>query len=92
MAIYDKSTDHVVACFNYARLVSMTTLPIITVYKGPEDYPDKYVARVFDLQRPTNLVAVADDYGGILEAIPTEDMARMQRDERDDPVIVETWI
>lgn len=92
MAIFDKSTDRVVSRFNYARLVSTTTLPIIAVYKHPEDYPDKYVARAFDLQQPTNLVAVADDYDGILGAIPTGDMVRLERSEKDDPAIVETWI
>lgn len=88
----DKSTDRIIRCFDYARLVKQTTIPIITVYDHPTDYPDKYVARVFDMDRPTNLAAIADTYEELLEAIPTQSMARMGRNPKDDPVIMETWI
>lgn len=33
-------------------------LPMIAVYKNPEDYPNDCVARVFDLERPTNIVII----------------------------------
>lgn len=88
----DKSTDRIITRFDYGRLVKQTTVPIITVYKHPADYPDKYVARVFDLKRPTNLAAVADTYEDLLAAIPTGVMVRMERSSKDDPVIVETWV
>lgn len=88
----DKATDRIVKRFDYARLVRQTTMPIITVYKNPTDYPDKYVARVFDVNKATNLAAVADTYEGLLEAIPTGNMVRLERNPNDDPVIVETWV
>lgn len=88
----DKSTDHIISRFDYGRLVKQTAVPIITVYKNPTDYPGKYVARVFDLERPTNMAAVADTYEDLLEAIPTGMMVRMERNPKDDPVIVETWV
>lgn len=88
----DKATDRIVKRFDYARLVRQTTMPIITVYKNPTDYPDKYVARVFDVNKATNLAAVADTYEGLLEAIPTGNMVRLERNPQDDPVIVETWV
>ena len=88
----DKSTDRIVARFDYGRLAKMTTMPLIVVFKNPSDYPDKYVARVFDLQRPTFLVAISDDYASLLGAIPTGQMVRLERSEQDDPCIVETWI
>lgn len=88
----DKSTDRIIRRFDYARLVRQTTIPIITVYDHPQDYPDKFVARVFDMNRPTNMAAIADTYEELLEAIPTRNMARMERSPKDDPVIMETWI
>ena len=88
----DKSTDRIVARFDYARLLKQTTLPIITVYNHPLDYPDKFVARVWDVDRPTNLAAIADTYEELLQAIPVHQMTRMEPSEKDDPVIRETWI
>ena len=88
----DKRTDRIVKRFDYTRLVKQTTFPIITIFNSPTDYPGKYVARVFDVGRPTNLAAVADTYEELLEAIPTGQMLRMERAPNDDPVIVETWV
>ncbi len=88
----DKAHDRIVKRFDYARLVRQTTLPVITVYNSPTDYPGKYVARVFDVDKPTTLAAVADTYEGLLEAIPTGNMVRLERNPQDDPVIVETWV
>lgn len=87
----DKSTDRIVTRFNYARLVKQTTMPIITIFESPEDYPGKYVARVFDEDKPTTLAAVADTYEELMQAIPAG-MVRLERNEKDDPVILETWI
>lgn len=88
----DKTADRIVTCFDYGRLVKQTTIPIITIYDHPADYPDKYVARVWDLDRPTNLAAIADTYEELLEAIPTQQMVKMTCNPKDDPVIVETWL
>lgn len=88
----DKSTDHIVTRFDYARMLKQTTIPIITVYDHPADYPDKFVARVWDVNRPTNLAVIADTYEELLQAIPTGQMTRMEPSQKDDPVIRETWI
>ena len=66
-------------------------MPIITIFKSPADYPGKYVARVFDVDKPTTLAAVADTYEELQQAIPAG-MVRLERNEKDDPVILETWI
>lgn len=88
----DKSTDRIINRFDYGRLAKQVTFPVITVYKNPTDYPDKYVARAFDMARPTCMVAVADTYEELLTAIPVQSMARMERNPKDDPAIMETWI
>lgn len=88
----DRTTDRIVGRFDYARMIKQTTLPILTVYRSPADYPGKYVARLWDINRPTSLTAVADTYEELMAAIPTHQMHRMERDPKDDPAIVETWI
>ena len=35
-------------------------MPVIAVYEHPEDFPDKYVARVFDVGQPTDTVVIKD--------------------------------
>lgn len=87
----DKATDRIVKRFNYPRLTMQTTLPIITIFKSPTDYPGKYVARVFDVGKPTSLAAIADTYEELMESIPAG-MVRLERSEKDDPVILETWV
>lgn len=65
--------------------------PIITIYKYPKDYPDKFVARLFDLNNATNVFMLGNTYGQIRYKIPRH-MHRFPRDVRDDPVIVESWL
>lgn len=36
--------------------MSRMRLPAIALYKHPDDMPDVYVARVFDIDKPTNVV------------------------------------
>ena len=68
-------------------------IPIITVYRQPRDYPDKYVARVFDLKAPTNLVVLRDDLKDLQEDIREHtDMVFCLPEKEDDGVIMGTWI
>ncbi len=83
--------DRVVKRFDLERLSKQTKLPLITVYRHPEDYPEQFVARVWDLNRPTNLIALADTLEELREAIP-EGMYNIGRQPQDDPCIVEVWI
>lgn len=83
--------DRVVKKFDIERLRKQTKLPMITVYEKPADYPNQYVARVWDVNRPTRLIALADTLEEIREAIPQE-MYNIKRQPQDDPCIVEVWI
>ena len=83
--------DKVVKSFDMRILEKMTTIPIITVCYNTEDYPGKYVARLWDVDKPTNMVAIAESLEEIRGAKPPE-MMIMDRMPNDDPVIVETWI
>lgn len=83
--------DRAVKRLDLERLRKQTKLPMITVYKHPEDYPEQYVARVWDVNKPTHIIALADTLEELREAIP-EGMYNLGRRPQDDPCIVEVWI
>lgn len=83
--------DKVVKSFDMNSLIKITRLPLICIYNNPSDYPGKYVARLWDVDKPTDMVAIAESLEEIREAKPPE-MMIMDRMPNDDPVIVETWI
>ena len=85
-----ENEDKVVKSFDLKRITKSTRFPLICVYKNPKDYPGKYIARLWDVDRPTNIAAIAESLEEIREAKPP-DMVIMQRQPQDDPVIVETW-
>lgn len=66
-------------------------IPMIVVYKNPSDYPDKYIARLWDLDKPTEFIAVKDTLEEIRSAIPCRFVNNGRR-PNDDPVIVEVWV
>lgn len=43
--------------------------PYIAVYEHPEDFPEKYVARVWDMDKPTDTIMVKDELREIEEDI-----------------------
>lgn len=87
----DDQDDKFIRRFDMAHLLKQTRLPMITIYKHPTDYPEQYVARVWDVNKPTRLVATAGSLEEVRQAIP-EEMYNMGRQNDDDPCIVEVWI
>lgn len=85
------SEDKVVESFDLNRIMKSTKFPIICIYNNPKDYPGKYIARLWDVNKATNIVAVAESLEEIRKTKPA-DMVIMDRQPKDDPVIVETWI
>lgn len=75
----------------YEMIGEIVRFPMYVIYNSPSDYPGKYVVRVWDLNIPTNLVAVADSYEQIMKSIPTKRVCNWGRTSIDDPCIVETW-
>ena len=84
-------SDITVERFNLGQIRRTVKAPIICVYNSPADYPSQFVARLWDLDKPTRYVAVAGTLEAIREAIP-DDLIRFRRDQSDDPCIVESWI
>ena len=62
-----------------------------TIYRHPKDYPDKYVARKFILDKPTSEILIGDTLEELRALLPFG-LTRLERDLGDDPLIVETWI
>ena len=70
-------------------------LPNFTVFFNPQDFPGKYVVRLFDGNLPTRLLVVKNTLEEARAAIPQAPplgFVRMERSPNDDPVIVEVWM
>ena len=87
-----KNRDIIIDRFDWPVIRPHSIVPVIVVYKSPNDYPGKYVARLFDLDMPTRLVFVADSYVELTDRIPVQQLTRMDRNQQDDPAIVEVWM
>ena len=77
----------------------METLNIITIYNSPSDYPNRYVARRFEFDKPTNEVFANENLNVVrkwvrhrLLSLGVQTPNNMGRHTNDDKVIVETWL
>ena len=71
------------------------SFPVITVYKNPKDYPDAYVARVWEGARnlPRNTLIKRETLQEIRKDLRAAGFTiRLTRTEGEDPVIAETWL
>lgn len=73
--------------------VGRAVLPIVTVYDSPADYPGMYVARLWDIDRPTDCVIVSGSLSGIQGVIRLilPQMSFIPR-STDDPCIVGSYL
>lgn len=68
-------------------------VPVIVVYEHPSDYPQYYVARVFDTDKPTDTIMLKDRLSEIQDDIKENtDMIFFLRGAADDPCIVGVWM
>lgn len=67
------------------------SLQMYVIYKNPSDYPNKYVARLYQHFRPTDKCIVADTFEEIQKHIPCW-MHWIERYETDNPVILGVYI
>lgn len=80
-----------VPSFRGMRLEMAAEIPLIVVYAHPEDFPEYYVARLFDLRRPTHFFCKRETLQELQECIP-ERMYFVRRELADDPVVVGSYI
>jgi hypothetical protein len=71
------------------------TLEIWAVYEHPSDYPDKFVARLWEASaagdHATECVVTGSTLEGVRAALP-RGLHRIPRHANDDPRIVECWL
>jgi hypothetical protein len=68
-------------------------MPCIAVYKNPEDFPGQSVARIYDLDKPTDTIIVRDNPVEIAEDIRTHTgMVFIPRRKEDVPSLIGVWI
>jgi len=65
-------------------------LSIWVIYDHPTDFPDRYVARRFQNDRPTAQFVEGATLDEVREKLPFG-LAQFPRHPQDDPKIVETW-
>ena len=67
--------------------------PYIVVYQNPDDYPEYYIGRVYDTNKPTNVIITRNTLEELQEDISSYPGAFfIYRTEDDDSVIVGKWI
>lgn len=86
-----RPSDVVIPSFKWANLKSIASVPIIVIYKQPKDYPDYYVARVWNSNKPTKIVVIRNTLEDIRLTVPGG-FVMIPPSQGDDPVIVETWL
>lgn len=65
--------------------------PIIFIYQNPDDYPEKFVARLYNGKQSTHIVAFADTLEELRTAKP-DCMDVIERQKDDPPKVIETWL
>ncbi len=85
------SDDIYLARFEYAKLTEQAAIPVIIVTANQDDYPRRYVARLWDMSVPTSTqyIALEDTLEELRKTIPAE-MSRLPA--APDDSIVEAWL
>ncbi len=69
------------------------TIPVIVVYFHPDDDPEMCVARVFDMDKPTDTLMRAESIWTLEEDIRRSTrLIRLERMAGDEPHIVSVWM
>lgn len=73
--------------------VSDLEFPMIAIYANPKDYPGKYVARIFDLDKPTNTILLKDTLEELQNHIAeSTTLSFFCRGAGDVPELVGVWL
>lgn len=85
------SDDIYLARFDYEELTEQAAIPGIIVTANQDDYPRRYVARLWDMSVPTSTqyMALEDTLEELRKTIPAE-MSRLPA--APDDSIVEAWL
>lgn len=69
-------------------------VPVIAIYNNPSDYRGYFVARIWDLNVPTDTLMLKKDVESIRQDIRKHlpDLVRLPRKKCDDKCLIETWL
>ena len=62
------------------------------VYEHPEDFPEHYVAKLFEGANATDSMVMSKDYEIVAESMFEMGLSKLMRMPDDDPTILETWL
>lgn len=85
------SDDIYLARFDYEEMTEQAAIPVIIVTANQDDYPRRYVARLWDMSVPTSTqyMVLEDTLEELRKTIPAE-MSRLPA--APDDSIVEAWL
>ena len=85
------SDDIYLTRFDYEELTEQAAIPVIIVTANQDDYPRRYVARLWDMSVPTSTqyMVLEDTLEELRKTIPAE-MSRLPA--APDDSIVEAWL
>lgn len=86
--------DVILESFNNLSISKVAIFPIITVYYNTLDYPNIYVARLYDAvprPTPTKFLVKALTLKEIRNKIP-KNLLMLKRESNDDPNIIENYL
>lgn len=85
------SDDIYLARFDYEELTEQAAIPVIIVTANQDDYPRRYVARLWDMSVPTSTqyIVLEDTLEELRKTIPAK-MSRLPA--APDDSIVEAWL
>lgn len=67
------------------------TLPMWVIYERPRDFPNSFVVRLWDMDRPTAQFCVGPSLDVVRDLIPPG-ATQLSRHPMDEPQIVEVWL
>lgn len=68
-------------------------MPFVAVYRSPEDFPGECVARIYELDRPTDTIMVRRTFAEIQGDIREHtDKTFIPREKEDVPSLAGVWI
>ena len=73
--------------------LSAIRCPVIAIYNHPDDYPDKVVARIFDMDIPADTIMLADTADELAQDIHRNTgMVFFLRGVDDVPCLLGAWV
>jgi len=76
---------------NFDQELKGFKVPMVVIYERPIDYPEHYVARLWDTDKPSCIIMVSPTYEELRNKMP-KGMINIKRSQIDDERIYETWI